>query len=67
MQHTLKIYIAMEKYYLISIQSKVNPAKSSSCVVYEKDLSQFINENLSSDCILLVTECPIYKSGSNEK
>lgn len=57
----------MEKYYLCSIQSKVNPNQCETVLVPVDEVSEFVSSNLRPDCILLFSKCSTFKAISNEK
>ena len=57
----------MEKYYLCSIQSKVNPNQNEPVLVPVAGVSEFISSNLRPDCILLISQCSTFKPISDEK
>ena len=57
----------MEKYYLCSIQSKVNPNQCEMALVPVDEVSEFVSSNLRSDCILIFSQCSTFKAISDEK
>lgn len=57
----------MEKYYLCSIQSKVNPNQNETILVLVDEVSEFISSNLRPDCVLIVSQCSTFKVISDEK
>ena len=57
----------MEKYYLCSIQSKVNPNQNETVLVPVDEVSEFVSSNLRPDCILLISHCSTFKAISDEK
>lgn len=57
----------MEKYYLCSIQSKVNPNQNETVLVSVNEVSDFISSNLRPDCVLIVSLCSTFKAISDEK
>lgn len=57
----------MEKYYLCSIQSKVNPNQNEMALVLVDELNNFVSSNLRSDCILIISQCSTFKPISDEK
>lgn len=57
----------MEKYYLCSIQSKVNPNQNETVLVPVDEISEFVSSNLRPDCVLIVSHCSTFKAISNEK
>lgn len=61
------IFIVMEKYYLCSVQSKVNPNQSETILVPVDEVSAFVSSHLRPDCILIVSHCSTFKAISDEK
>ena len=59
----------MEKYYLCSIQSKVNPNQNDTVLVPVDEVSEFVSSNLRPDCVLIISHCSTFKaiSDNNEK
>lgn len=57
----------MEKYYLCSIQSKVNPAQNETVLVPVDEISAFVSSNLRPDCLLIVSQCSTFKAISDAK
>lgn len=57
----------MEKYYLCSIQSKVNPNQNETVLVPVNEVSDFISSNLRPDCVLIVSQCSTFKAISHEE
>lgn len=57
----------MEKYYLCSIQSKVNPNQNETVLVPVEDISEFVSSYITPDCILLISNCSTFKAISDEK
>lgn len=57
----------MEKYYLCSVQSKINPNQNDTILVPVDEISEFVSTNLCPDCILLVSLCSTFKAIPNEK
>lgn len=57
----------MKKYYLCSIQSKTNPVQNETVLVPVEDISEFLSSNVSPDCLLIVSDCSIFKAISHEK
>jgi hypothetical protein len=57
----------MEKYYLCSIQSKVNPNQNETVLVPVDEVSAFVSSNLHPDCVLIVSQCSTFKAISDEK
>lgn len=59
----------MEKYYLCSIQSKINPNQNETILVPVDEVSEFVSSNLRPDCLLIISQCSTFKaiSDNNEK
>lgn len=57
----------MEKYYLCSIQSKVNPNQNETVLVSVDEISEFVSSTLRPDCVLIISQCSTFKAISNEK
>lgn len=57
----------MEKYYLCSIQSKVNPNQNETVLVPVDEVSEFVSSNLRPDCLLVISHCSTFKAIPNEK
>lgn len=57
----------MEKYYLCSVQSKVNPNQNETILVPVEDVSEFVSSHLQPDCVLLISHCSTFKAISDEK
>lgn len=57
----------MEKYYLCSIQSKVNPAQNETVLVPVDEVSAFVSSNLRPDCLLIISQCSTFKAIPDEK
>lgn len=57
----------MEKYYLCSIQSKVNPNQNETVLVSVDEVSEFVSSNLRPDCVLIISQCSTFKAISNEE
>ena len=57
----------MEKYYLCSIQSKLNPAQNETVLVLVDEISEFVSSNLRPDCLLIISNCSTFKAISDEK
>lgn len=59
----------MEKYYLCSIQSKINPNQNETVLVPVDEVSEFVSLNLRPDCLLIISQCSTFKaiSDNNEK
>lgn len=57
----------MEKYYLCSVQSKVNPNQNETVLVSVEDISEFVSSCIAPDCVIIVSNCSTFKSISDEK
>lgn len=57
----------MEKYYLCSIQSKINPNLNETILVSVDEVSEFVSSHLRSDCVLIISSCSTFKAISDEK
>lgn len=57
----------MEKYYLCSVQSKVNPNQNETVLVPVDAIFEFVSSVLSSDCVVIISECSTFKPVPNEK
>lgn len=57
----------MEKYYLCSIQSKVNPNQNETVLVPVDEVSAFVSLNLRPDCVLIISHCSTFKAIPDEK
>lgn len=57
----------MEKYYLCSIQSKINPGQNETVIVPVDEVSEFISSHLRPDCLLIFSNCSTFKAISDEK
>ena len=57
----------MEKYYLCSVQSKVNPNQNETILVPVEDIPQFVASYIAPDCVLIVSSCSTFKSIPDEK
>nr|DAT74341.1 MAG TPA: hypothetical protein [Microviridae sp.] len=62
-----KFFKFMEKYYLCSIQSKVNPNQNETVLVSVDEVSAFVSSNLRPNCILLISQCSTFKAIPDEK
>lgn len=60
-------FIFMEKYYLCSIQSKVNPNQNETVLVPVDEVSSFVSSLLRPDCVLIISHCSTFKANSDEK
>lgn len=61
------IFKFMEKYYLCSIQSKLNPNQNETVLVPVDEVSAFVSSNLRPDCILIISHCSTFKAIPDEK
>ena len=52
----------MEKYYLCSIQSKVNPNQNETVLVLVDEVSAFVSSHLRPDCVLIISQCSTFKA-----
>lgn len=57
----------MKKYYLCSIQSKVNPNQNAPVLVSVDEVSEFVSSNLRPDCVIILSQCSTFKPISDEK
>lgn len=57
----------MEKYYLCSVQSKVNPNQNETILVPVKDISEFVSSRMSPDCVIIVSNCSTFNKLPDEK
>lgn len=57
----------MEKYFLCSVQSKVNPNKNETILVPVDEISDFVSLNLNPDNVLIVSYCSTFKFNYDEK
>lgn len=57
----------MEKYYLCSIQSKVNPNQNETVLVSVDEVSAFVSSSLRPDCVLVISQCSTFKAIPDEK
>lgn len=57
----------MEKYYLCSIQSKLNPNQNETVLVPVDEISAFVSSNLRPDCLLFISHCSTFKAIPDEK
>lgn len=59
----------MEKYYLCSVQSKVNPNQNETLLVPAQDVADFTSSYLTPDCVLIFSSCTTFKAipRDNEK
>lgn len=57
----------MEKYYLCSVQSKVNPNQNETILVPVDEVSEFVSSHLRPDCVLIISHCSTFKAILDEK
>lgn len=57
----------MEKYYLCSIQSKVNPNQNETVLVPVSNVNEFVSSNLCLDCVLIISQCSTFKPISDDE
>lgn len=57
----------MEKYYLCSIQSKMNVNQNETILVPVEDISEFVASHMAPDCVLIISNCSTFKAISHEK
>jgi hypothetical protein len=57
----------MEKYYLCSVQSKVNPNQNETLLVPVDEVSAFVSSYLRPDCLLIISPCSTFKAIPDEK
>lgn len=57
----------MEKYFLCSVQSKVNPNQNETILVPVEDISEFVSSCIAPDCVLIISHCSTFKAISDEK
>ena len=57
----------MEKYYLCSIQSKVNPNQNETVLVSVDEVSEFLSSNLCPDCVIILSQSSTFKPITDEK
>lgn len=57
----------MEKYYLCSVQSKLNPNQNETILVPVETVSEFVSSHLTPDCVLIISHCSTFKTIPNEK
>lgn len=57
----------MEKYYLCSIQSKMNPNQNETILVPVDEVSEFVSSHLRPDSVLIISHCSTFKAISDEK
>jgi len=57
----------MEKYYLCSVQSKVNPNQNETVLVAVDEVSSFVSSVLAPDCVIIISQCSTFNAISDEK
>ena len=57
----------MEKYYLCSVQSKVNPTQNEPILVSVDEISEFVSSHLRPDCVLIISNCSTFKAISDDE
>lgn len=57
----------MEKYFLCSVQSKVNPNQNETILVPVEDISEFVSSCLAPDCVIIVSSCSTFNRLPYEK
>lgn len=57
----------MEKYYLCSVQSKVNATQNETVLVPVEDISEFVSSCMSPDCVIIVSNCSTFNKIPDEK
>jgi len=57
----------MEKYYLCSIQSKLNPNQNETVLVPVDEVSSFVSLNLRPDSVLIVSYCSTFNGLSTDE
>lgn len=57
----------MEKYYLCSVQSKMNPNQNETILVPVDEVSAFVSSHLRPDCVLIISHCSTFKAIPDEK
>lgn len=57
----------MEKYYLCSVQSKVNPNQNETVLVSVEDISEFVSSCIAPDCVIIVSSCSTFSPIPDEK
>lgn len=57
----------MEKCYLCSVQSKVNPNQNETILVPVDEVSAFVSSHLRPDCLLVISYCSTFKAIPDEK
>jgi hypothetical protein len=61
------IFYFMEKYYLCSIQSKVNPNQNETMLVLVDEVSELVSSHIRPDCLLIISHCSTFKAIPDEK
>ena len=57
----------MEKYFLCSVQSKMNPNQNETILVPVDEVSEFVSSHLRPDCVLIISHCSTFKAIPDEK
>lgn len=57
----------MEKYYLCSVQSKINPNQNETILVPVDEVSAFVSSYLRPDCVLIISKCSTFSTIPNEE
>jgi hypothetical protein len=57
----------MEKFYLCSVQSKVNPTQNETVLVSVEDISEFVSSCMAPDCVIIVSSCSTFNKLPDEK
>lgn len=52
----------MEKYYLCSVQSKMNPNQNETVLVPVDEVSSFVSSYLTPDFMLIISNCSTFKA-----
>ena len=56
----------MEKYYLCSVQSKMDPGRNEAVLVPVDEISEFVSSVLAPDCLLIISSCSSFKINFND-
>lgn len=57
----------MEKYYLCSVQSKLNPNQNETVLVPIEDISAFVSSCIAPDCVIIISNCSTFNKLPDEK
>lgn len=57
----------MEKYFLCSVQSKVNPNQNETILVPIEDISEFVSSCIAPDCVIIISSCSTFNKIPHEK